>query len=91
MHAHKQCAQFLICLNGSVRVLLDDSRTRREVILDRPEMGIYMPPMIWGTQYRYSSDAILLVFASLEYNSEDYIRNYDEFVQAIDINSNSSL
>ena len=90
-HAHKQCSQFLICLNGSVRVLLDDGSTRREVILDRPEMGIYMPPMIWGTQYRYSPDAILLVFASLEYQPGDYIRNYDDFIQNIGVNFNSSL
>lgn len=79
-HAHKECKQFLLCLNGSVRVLLDDGDNRCEVILDRPEMGIYMPAMIWGTQYRYTRDAVLLVFASMPYSSNDYIRKYEEFV-----------
>lgn len=79
-HAHKECEQFLLCLNGSVRVLLDDGESRCEVILDCPEMGIYMPAMIWGTQYQYSRDAVLLVFASMPYSSNDYIRQYEEFI-----------
>ncbi len=78
-HAHKQCAQFLLCVNGSCRVLLDDGNHRCEVTLDRPDLAVYMPPMIWGTQYRYSTDAVLLVFASRAYEAEDYIRSYDEF------------
>ena len=79
-HAHRECEQFLLCLNGSVRVLIDDGYSRCEVILDRPEMGVYMPPMTWGAQYKYSSDAVLLVFASMQYSAEDYIRSYDEFL-----------
>lgn len=79
-HAHKECEQFLLCLNGSVRVLLDDGSSRCEVILDRPEMGVYMPAMIWGTQYRYSRDAVLLVFASMPYSASDYIREYENFL-----------
>ena len=90
-HAHKKCAQFIICLTGTVRILLDNGCTRREVILDRPEMGIYMPPMIWGTQYRYSPDATLLILASLEYQSEDYIRNYDEFIACLNEDPHESL
>jgi len=79
-HAHKECEQFLICVNGSCRVLLDDGKSRCEVILDRPDMAVYMPSMVWGTQYRYSHDAILFVFASMPYESEDYIRSYDCFI-----------
>lgn len=79
-HAHKQCQQFLICLNGSCRVLLDDGERRCEITLDRPDMGVFMPEMIWGTQYRYSPDATLLVFASRLYESDDYLRTYDEFL-----------
>lgn len=81
-HAHKLCQQFLICLHGSCRVLLDDGVQRCEVILDRPDMGIFMPEMIWGTQYRYSPDAVLLVFASRPYEAEDYLRTYDDFLLA---------
>jgi len=79
-HAHKQCQQFLICLNGSCRVLLDDGDRRCEVTLDRPDMGVFMPAMIWGTQYRYSPDAVLLVFASRPYEADDYLRTYDDFL-----------
>lgn len=78
-HAHKRCQQFLICLHGSCRVLLDDGEQRCEVTLDRPDMGVFMPEMIWGTQYRYSHDAVLLVFASRPYEAEDYLRTYDDF------------
>jgi len=81
-HAHKECHQFLICVRGTCRVLLDDGTQRRELILSRPDMGIHMPPMVWGTQYQYSADAILLVFASHHYDPDDYIRAYDEFLAA---------
>jgi hypothetical protein len=79
-HAHKQCQQFLICLHGSCRVLLDNGQKRCEVILDCPDMGVFMPEMIWGTQYRFSPDAVLLVFASRPYEAEDYLRTYGEFL-----------
>ena len=79
-HAHKECHQFLICLHGSCRVLLDDGEKRCEVTLDRPDIGVFMPRMIWGTQYRYSPDAVLLVFASRPYEADDYLRTYDDFL-----------
>lgn len=79
-HAHKACDQFLICARGSCRLLLDDGDQRCEVTLDSPDMGVFMPSMIWGTQYRYSPDAALLVFASRPYEADDYIRTYEEFL-----------
>jgi UDP-2-acetamido-3-amino-2,3-dideoxy-glucuronate N-acetyltransferase len=80
-HAHKACEQFLICIRGSCSVLLDDGKRRCEVKLDRPDIGVYMPAMIWGTQYRYSEDAALLVFASHPYDPDDYIRTYDDYIR----------
>jgi UDP-2-acetamido-3-amino-2,3-dideoxy-glucuronate N-acetyltransferase len=82
-HAHRTCHQFLVCIHGSVSILLDDGRKRREVRLDRVDMGVYLPPMVWGTQYRYSSDAVLLVFASHDYDPTDYIRTYEEYLRVI--------
>lgn len=79
-HAHRRCHQFLICVHGSVRVLTDDGVHREEFTLDSPSLGIHLPPMIWGTQYRYSRDAVLLVFASEAYDTDDYVRSYDEFL-----------
>ncbi len=83
-HAHKHCQQFLICLNGSCRVLLDDGENRCEVTLDRPDMGVFMPEMIWGTQYRYTPETVLLVFASRPYEDSDYLRTYDEFLSEVE-------
>jgi acetyltransferase-like isoleucine patch superfamily enzyme/dTDP-4-dehydrorhamnose 3,5-epimerase-like enzyme len=82
-HAHYECHQFLICVKGSCAVVADDGLSRREVLLSSPEMGIYLPPMTWGIQYKYSNDAVLLVFASHYYDSADYIRDYSEFVEAV--------
>ncbi len=80
-HAHRQCDQFLICIKGSCSVVADDGRNREEFLLDKPELGLYLPPMTWGIQYRYSADAMLLVFASEYYDKDDYIRDYAEFVR----------
>lgn len=81
-HAHRECHQFLICVSGSVTAVADDGTTREEFVLDRPDVGLHMPPMTWGIQYKYSPDAVLLVFASHYYDAADYIRNYEEFRQA---------
>ncbi|MDO9605982.1 MAG: WxcM-like domain-containing protein [Hydrogenophaga sp.] len=82
-HAHRECHQFLICVRGSCAVVADDGRNRQEFLLDRPDVGVHLPPMVWGIQYKYSADAVLLVFASHHYDSADYIRNYAEFRQLV--------
>ncbi len=82
-HAHRRCAQFLICVNGSLSVVVDDGQGRDEHRLDSPSVGLYLPPMVWGTQYRYSEDAVLMVLASLAYDAGDYLRTYGEFLQAV--------
>jgi len=82
-HAHYKCHQFLICVKGSCAVVADDGYSRSEVQLNSPHMGIYLPPMTWGIQYKYSQDAVLLVFASHTYDSEDYIRDYSKFLQIV--------
>ena len=80
-HAHRECHQFLICVCGSCSVVADDGTNRQEFLLDQPDVGIHLPPMVWGIQYKYSADAVLLVFASHFYDGEDYIRDYSEFRQ----------
>ena len=79
-HAHRACKQYLICVRGSCAVVVDDARSRCEVLLDAPELGIYLPPMTWGIQYKYSADAVLLVFTSEYYDGADYIRHYPDFL-----------
>jgi UDP-2-acetamido-3-amino-2,3-dideoxy-glucuronate N-acetyltransferase len=78
-HAHKALHQYLICIKGSVNVVVDDAANRSEVILNRPNLGLHIPPGVWGIQYKYSSDALLLVLASDLYDAGDYLRNYEEF------------
>jgi acetyltransferase-like isoleucine patch superfamily enzyme/dTDP-4-dehydrorhamnose 3,5-epimerase-like enzyme len=82
-HAHRECEQFLICVHGSVRVAVDDGDRRAEVTLSEPTEGIYVPPLIWASQFRYESDAVLLVFASHPYDAADYIRDYQEFLAEV--------
>ena len=82
-HAHRACHQLLICVRGSCVAVADDGQTRQEFLLDSPNRALHMPPMIWGTQYKYSSDAMLLVFASHHYDPKDYIRDYDIFLSEL--------
>lgn len=82
-HAHRECHQFLICVHGSCAVVADDGTHRQEFLLDSPDVGVHLPPMVWGIQYKYSADAVLMVYASHYYDGADYIRNYAEFLQLV--------
>lgn len=82
-HAHRECHQFLVCVKGSCSIVVDDGWNRAEVLLNRPNLGIHIPPLVWATQYRYSQDAVLMVLASDTYKAEDYIRDYDAFLQEV--------
>lgn len=82
-HAHHNLHQFLVCVKGSCAVVVDDGKNREEHLLDQPNSGLYIPPMVWSIQYKYSSDAVLLVLASDVYDPEDYIRDYDEYLALV--------
>lgn len=82
-HAHRECHQFLVCLAGSVRCKADDGAARDEVLLEGPTFGMYIPPMIWGTQWSYTRDAVMLVVASHAYDPADYVRDYEEFLALV--------
>jgi acetyltransferase-like isoleucine patch superfamily enzyme len=82
-HAHRTLHQFLVCLRGRIHLMVDDGQARAEFVLDSPTLGVHLPPMVWGSQFRYSPDAILLVLASDFYRPEDYIRDYREFLEAV--------
>ncbi len=83
-HAHKECHQFLIAASGSYEVLLDDGRTQRLIQLNRPYLGLHIPPKIWASEINFSSGSICLVLASEEYNAKDYIRDYEKFREVRD-------
>lgn len=82
-HAHRKCHQFLICVRGSCSVVADDGVHRQEFLLGQPDVGLYLPPMVWGIQYKYTSDALLCVFASDYYDADDYIRDYAKFLMEV--------
>jgi UDP-2-acetamido-3-amino-2,3-dideoxy-glucuronate N-acetyltransferase len=82
-HAHKKLHQFMICIRGSCAVVVDDGKERCEIVLGKPTLGLYVPPMIWATQYKFTQDAVLLVLASDVYKADDYIRNYEAYLELV--------
>jgi acetyltransferase-like isoleucine patch superfamily enzyme/dTDP-4-dehydrorhamnose 3,5-epimerase-like enzyme len=79
-HAHRRLQQVLVCLKGSLEVMVDDGRQRAIVPLSGPQSGLYVPPLVWTSHYHYTPDAVLLVLASEEYDPAEYVRDYDEFL-----------
>jgi hypothetical protein len=77
-HAHKKCCQLLISTTGTVMVDLSDGEVNETFILDSPERGLLIPPLIWGTQYNFSTNATLLVLASEAFDPDDYLHNFQE-------------
>lgn len=82
-HSHRQCHQFLVCVSGSLSVLVDDGVNQTSVSLSGPQHGIYVPPMVWSVQYKHSENTTLLVLASHAYDPDDYIRDYEDFLTAV--------
>lgn len=82
-HSHKICHQFLIAASGSFEVLLDDGKTKRQIQLNRANIGLHIPPGIWASEVNFSSGSICLVLASEHYDPSDYIREYDEYIEYI--------
>jgi UDP-2-acetamido-3-amino-2,3-dideoxy-glucuronate N-acetyltransferase len=82
-HAHRTCAQLLYCMSGEITCVADDGTHRQAFRLSSPEVGLYVPPLVWGMQYRYSRDAVLVVLAELPYDPDDYIRDYEEFLELV--------
>jgi len=79
-HAHKECHQFLIAASGSFEVQLNDGKFTRQVFLNRPDIGLHIPPALWASEVNFSSGAICLVLASHNYDASDYIRDYKFFL-----------
>lgn len=82
-HAHKELHEILVCLKGSCAVMIDDGEHREEVVLDSPTMGLHLPPRLWRVHYKYSPEALMLSLCSDLYDSSDYIRDYDQFIEFI--------
>lgn len=85
-HAHKTLHQFLICLSGSFDVSIDDGNQKSRIHLNRPWIGLHIPPMIWAAEQNFDSGSICLVLASDFYKEEDYYRDYQKFL--LDVRNN---
>lgn len=85
-HAHKTLHQFIICLAGSFDVNLDDGKKKKTIHLNRPWEGLYIPPMIWGSETNFDPSTVYLVLTSNFYDESDYYREYSDFVKAADVN-----
>ena len=82
-HAHKALKQVAVCITGSCRMLLDNGLEKEEVLLDSPTKGLVIEDMVWREMHDFTSDCVLMVLASEHYDEADYIRNYDDFIKAV--------
>lgn len=80
-HAHKELEQLIIAASGSFTVILDDGCSKRSFLLNRPYQGLYVKPGLWRDLGDFSSGAVCMVLASEVYQQEDYIRDYQEFIE----------
>lgn len=80
-HAHKTLQQFMIATSGSVHVTLDDGTDKKTFVLDKPWKGLLVVPGLWRTLDNFSGGAVVMVLASEKYDTDDYIRDYDEFLK----------
>ena len=80
-HSHKKLQQVIVAISGAFDVLLDDGVNQRSVTLNRPYQGLLVAPGVWSKQHNFSSGSVCLVLASDHYCEEDYVRDYDQFLQ----------
>jgi len=82
-HSHYKTKQFLVAVNGSCKVTLDNGKTKETFNLNKPNLGLFQDAFIWGTMHNFSSDCVLMVLADEYYNASDYINDYDIFLEVV--------
>lgn len=88
-HAHKKLKQILVCLHGSVDVILFDGKLKKRITLADPNLGLYICPMIWRDLQNFKNDAVLAVIASEHYDESDYIRDINQFIELSKLDNQS--
>lgn len=83
-HAHKQCREFIVALSGSFTVTIDDGKHKSTFLLNHPWEGLLVETNMWRTLDDFSSGAVCMVLASDEYDEDDYIREYSDFIHYIE-------
>jgi len=84
-HAHRDLKQVMFCPKGSCDVLIDDGIKKIEFNLDNPTKGLYIEGTIWREMYNFSPDCVLTVLANNYYDENEYIRNYNDFLKAVNV------
>ena len=84
-HSHHQTRQYLIAVNGSCKVTLDDGKQTITYDLNQPNIGLLQDALVWGTMHDFTADCVLLVLASEHYDEADYIRDYDDFLKVVGV------
>lgn len=79
-HAHKELIQLAFCIKGSCNMIMDNGIEKQQVRIDKSNIGLMIPPMVWHEMHDFSEDCVMLVLASAQYDEADYIRDYDEFI-----------
>ena len=82
-HANKKTKFILINVSGTSKVKLDNGKETRIIELNKPKMGLFIDTMLWKDMYDFSPDSVLLVLASEHYDSEEYIRDYDKYIEML--------
>ena len=82
-HAHKNLKQLAVCVTGSCRFVLDNGKSREEIILDSATTGLVIEDLTWREMHDFSPDCVLMVLASEYYDEADYIRDYNEFLKSL--------
>jgi hypothetical protein len=82
-HAHYDLHQFIVCLSGGLNIYLDDGKQKQTIHLNRPWMGLHIPPMIWASEGDFDPGTVYLVLTSDVYRAESYIRDYNQFLNEV--------
>ena len=84
-HANKESEFVLVNVAGKSKVRVTDGVGEHIVELNKPMQAIYIPKMVWKDMYEFSPDSVLLVLANTHYDGKEYIRNYDDYLQIMDV------
>jgi dTDP-4-dehydrorhamnose 3,5-epimerase-like enzyme len=80
-HAYKENEEFIVALSGSFDVILDDGKEKKTYTLNRSYYGLYVPKGLWREMNNFSTNSLAMILSSTDYDANDYVRNYDEFIK----------
>ena len=82
-HTHLKTKQIIFCLRGKFRLVLDDGKSKNEILMTVPNEGVYLAPLIWHEMHDLTKETIILVLASRKYEPKDYVREYRNFLKLV--------